>query len=370
MIGVMSWFCLRLHAGYRCLHMGACCRADWEIPAEAHVLEAVEVESLRASEGARRLLDELEHGIDLRVPRLADGTCLFFEPGATGSCAIHREAGEAALPTACRHFPREVLVNGRGTFVSLSHYCPTAAALLTSPSALVTVEALPPLRLAGLVDGLDATEALPPLVRPGLLGDLDGYAAWEAAGLATLARPDLTAAQALDRIEAATELVRTWVPGDGSLAAAVDAAFRGVRPGSDRGQTTVRPRAHSLASAFAPLVAQHIPHEALPVADYESTWQRLVEGCPAVELVVKNYVAARLFGNWIAYQGRGLRTIVEWLRACHAVLRNEMALRSMASDRAAAVDDAVAAAGRADLLLVHTIDSTEFAGYFVDRDKA
>ena len=321
MIGVMSWFCLRLHAGYRCRHVGACCRADWEIPAQAHVLEAVEVESLRASEGARRLLDELERGIDVRVPRRADGTCLFFEPGATGSCAIHREAGEDALPTACRHFPREVLVNGRGTFVSLSHYCPTAAALLTTPSALDTVEARAPLRLVGPIDGLD---------------------------------------------------VRTWTPGDGSLAAAVDAAFRsqtGVRSGSDRGQTAARPRAHFLASAFAPLVAQHIPHEASPVADYERTWQPLAEGCPAVELVAKNYVAARLFANWIAYQGQGLRTVVEWLRTCHSVLRNEMALHSMASGRATSVDEAVAAAGRADLLLVHTIDSAAFASYFVEREK-
>lgn len=360
MIGVMSWFCLRLHAGYRCRHVGACCRADWEIPAEAHVLQAVEVESLRASEGARRLMDELEHGIDLRVPRRADGACLFFEPGASGSCAIHLEAGEAALPTACRHFPREVLVDGRGTFVSLSHYCPTAAALLTIPSALDIVEAMPPLRLAGPVDGLDATDVLPPLVRHELLGDLEGYAAWEAAGLATLAREDLTAGEALDRIEAATELVRTWVPGDGSLAATVDAAFR---------TTQASPARRRLIDAFAPLLAQHIPPESAPLAGFENTWAPRVEGDAAVDLVVKNYLAARLFGNWIAYQGRGLRTIVEWLRACHAVLRNEMALRSMASGRAAAVDDAVAAAGRADLLLVHTIDSASFASYYVEREK-
>ena len=37
---------------------------------------------------------------------------------------------------------------------------------------------------------------------------------------------------------------------------------------------------------------------------------------------MKNYLAARVFANWIAYQGRGLRSIVEWLRTCAAIVRH------------------------------------------------
>ena len=85
---------------------------------------------------------------------------------------------------------------------------------------------------------------------------------------------------------------------------------------------------------------------------------------------MKNYLAARLFANWIAYRSRGLRTIVEWLRTCHAVLRNEIALRCMTDRRAATVDDAVAAASRADLLMVHTVDSARFARFFHEREGA
>ena len=397
MIHVMSWFCLRMHAGYRCRHAGACCRADWEIPAETHVLTAVDRSRvLRESSAGLALMDGLRGTAELLVPRDDRRTCLFYEPHASGSCALQREANEDALPSACRHFPRELLIDPRGTFVSLSHFCPTAAALLTTPDALDIVEAQPPLRIGGPIDALDATDALPPLLRPAMLSDLDGYAAWEAAGLAILARQDLTASAALDRIEAMTERVRL---GQTGVRPPSDLPQTSVEPGSDPGLTRieagsgrgliqmvgarsdpglsqVEARSNlglttgALANDFAPLIAQHIPEEAFPISEYETRWAHLVEGSREIELVMKNYLAARLFANWVAYQGRGLRTIVEWLRTCHAVLRNEIALRCMVDRRTATIEDAIAAAGRADLLMVHTVDSTMFARYFVEREGA
>jgi hypothetical protein len=374
MILVMSWFCLRMHAGYRCRHAGVCCRADWEIPAETHVLTAVDRSStLRESTAGLALMDGLHATAELLVPRDDRRTCLFYEPRASGSCAIHREAGQDALPSACRHFPRELLVDPRGTFVSLSHYCPTAAALLTTPDGLDIVEARPPLRIGGPIDALDATEALPPLLRPGLLTDLDSYAAWEAEGLAILSRHDLTATAALARIDAMTEQLRR---GQTRVRPSPDRAQTEVRPGSDLAQTSVEAGSDlgltpgALAHGFAPLIAQHIPEDAFPISEYETRWAHLVEGSPEIERVMKNYLAARLFATWIAYQSRGLRTIVEWLRTCHAVLRNEIALRCMGERRNATVDDALAAAGRADLLMVHTIDSSAFARFFHEREGA
>ncbi len=395
MIHVMSWFCLRMHAAYRCRHAGACCRADWEIPAETHVLSAVDLSDLRRSAAGRALMAGLVGAAEVFVPRRSDRVCMFFEPRASGSCAIHREAGEDALPSACRHFPREVRVDARGTCVSLSHFCPTAAGLLQTADALEVVEAVPPLRIGGPIEGLDARDALPPLVRPGMLGDLEGYAAWEAEGLAAFARADLTAGEALDCVEALTGIVREWRPGASALRDAVAGASTQLQPSSDPASTQLQPssdpglswveaavgagsssrrrlagrRRRSLANDFAPLIAQHIPEEAFPIADYETRWARLVEGQADVELVMKNYLAARLFANWIAYQGQGLRTIVEWLRTCHAVIRNEIALRCLTAGRSATVEDALAAAGRADLLLVHTIDSQKFADAVADAER-
>ena len=45
----------------------------------------------------------------------------------------------------------------------------------------------------------------------------------------------------------------------------------------------------------------------------------------AFEPAVKRWLAARLFGTWIAYQGDGLLTIVRYLRACFDVFTVELA---------------------------------------------
>ena len=45
-------------------------------------------------------------------------------------CAIQRQMGHDQLPSACRHFPRVVVLDPRGTFITLSHVCPTAARML------------------------------------------------------------------------------------------------------------------------------------------------------------------------------------------------------------------------------------------------
>ena len=44
-------------------------------------------------------------------------------------------------------------------------------------------------------------------------------------------------------------------------------------------------------------------------------------GVPTFSVPIANYLAARLFGNWVAYQGHGLRSVVAWVRACYDVLR-------------------------------------------------
>ena len=113
-----------------------------------------------------------------------------FRPGGGRLCIIHRDFGVEALPSACRHFPRKVLHDARGTLISLSHFCPTAAATLLTPARSSIVDARPPLRLTSPMEGLDAWDALPPLLRPGLLCDMEGYDTWERAGVAVFAQPD------------------------------------------------------------------------------------------------------------------------------------------------------------------------------------
>lgn len=294
MIGVMSARCLSIHAGYRCRHSGACCSGVFPIPVEPHLVELA-----RHGRGG----DVLATG--------PDGACVFFGR-EDRLCALQRRGGEAALPTACRHFPRVFLRDDRGLTLGLSHYCPTAARLLLEDVPLEIVEAGPPLALDGEVEAFEAAGALPPLLRPDVLTDLDGFDAWERAAIHVLGRTDATADECLGAIGAATETIRTWSPGGASLTAAVEEAF------------------HAAAERH------------LPARDGAT---RARDDGP-----VKRYLAAKLFGHRLAYECRGLRTMVEWVRLCLARVRDEMTK--------APFIDAVRAA---DLALVHRTDTAALA---------
>jgi hypothetical protein len=213
--------------------------------------------------------------------RSTDGACVFLD-GRSTLCSIHRDGGAQALPVTCRMFPRVVLHDARGTFISLSHFCPTAASLLFAPTGGVEiVEAPAALADVGDLDGLDACHVWPPLLRPGVLMDLDSYAAWEASALRTLTRGGGPPRDALAALEDATSRVTSWTPGSGELRDAVRAAFDALGPGAP----------------------------ADPGGD---------------RAAVKRWLAARLFGAWIAYQGDGLAATTAYLRSCLETFEREI----------------------------------------------
>jgi hypothetical protein len=328
------------------------------VPAEPEVVAIVEARQLRRHGVTGTLFLAGGPGrAAWTVARDERDDCVFFERDAGRLCVIHREAGIDALPAACRHFPRKVLHEAAGTYVSLSHFCPTAAGLLLTAGTLRIVTARPPLELPPPVEGLDAVDALPPLVRPGLLCDVAGYRAWEEAGVATLARSDLTWDQALDHIAAATEIVRTPRPRPIALLELVPAAFQSARAadGADGG-------AHARVLEGAATLAGADASDISPIDGFNDLWRRHIgERALRFDQPIKNYLAARLFANWVAYQGRGLRTIVEWLRTCAAVVRQTLLVRAMNSGLPPEDDDFIEAVRTADLLLLHTLDSAAFA---------
>lgn len=76
---------------------------------------------------------------------------------------------------------------------------------------------------------------------------------------------------------------------------------------------------------------------------------------------MRGYLAARLFGNWVAYYGRGLHAIVEYLRVALALVKMEAvrleAARHGARESPSSPWQIVHEALRnADLLLVHLWD--------------
>lgn len=310
MIGITWWQvveCLSFHAAYRCAHSGACCRTGWDVPFTDE--ERGAVEGLELIDG-RAFVHAPASGVSFAARR-SDGACVFFDDPAR-LCTIHRAAGQQALPLTCRMFPRIVRHDAVGTRLSLSHYCPTAAAMLLADDGPVRIVAAPAALVdVGPLDGLDAREELPPLLRPGVLMDVASYRAWETRGVQLLTSPPGAPQESIDRLAEITRAIADWKAGVNELRDAVARAF------DDNAQ---RPTPTS-------------------------------QSAPSRDSGVNRWLAARLFGNWIAYQGRGLETIVRYLQACFDAITIELARDG----------NIVEAIRRADYLLVHETESQELA---------
>jgi hypothetical protein len=352
---------LKVHSAYLCQHAGVCCTAGWAIPVERPVYERLRVHFGREG-GPRNLFAKggpLPGGAAAVLGVQQSGACVFFEADRGNLCAVHRELGAEWLPAACRQFPRVVLHDVRGTLISLSHFCPTAAGLLQSllrsprAPAFEIVHAPGTIALDGEVEGLDARDALPPLLRPGMLTDHEGYDAWERRAIGVLAREDLTAEQALGLLGTATRAVQSWRPGEVSLCETVEREFdvaSAVKPDKDLDGNAARVR---LALSSVP---EGLPCPPL-VDGFEAGWQGVSVWWGEFDGAVRGYLAARLFGNWVAYYGQGLHAIVEYLQVALAVVKME-AVRHHAREASSSPWQTVTEAIRsADLLLVHLSDA-------------
>jgi Fe-S-cluster containining protein len=321
----MRAFCLSIHAKYRCRHSGACCTAGWPIPIDAGRVATLRQAGVAPHTGAHAaFVPSPRDPSVLTVATSMSGACVFFDAGHGRLCTIHRDAGEALMPSACRNFPRIALRDSRGVFVTLSHYCPTAARLLLDVGDITIVEAPPLLTLSDAVEGLDATGVLPPLLRPGMLTDLDGYGAWEREAVAVLNRRDRAAEDALAVIRQATSDVIDWRPGAETLA---DRVLR----------------------AFARATSAHRPTR---------------QARRPLDRAANAFLAAHLFGNWVAYQNGGPGAVVEYLGNVLALLRVALSEYRFDDERAdstgsdGAEEAFVSAVRSVDLRVRHTGDRT------------
>lgn len=283
------------------------------------------MQSVRALALSAAKFTAREDGSTIAV-RETDGRCAFLEGESNPhSCEIHRAGGHEAMPLACRMFPRLILHDARGTFISLSHFCPTAAGLLfeAGPPAAI-VDAPASLAGAGQLDGLNARDVWPPLLRHGVMMDLESYATWERLAVEVLTRPGITPRVSLDTLDAATRRVERWSPDS---------------PAVDTATARNEPLLHAVRDGFGLLS----PPTAV-LADHDTA--------------VKRWLAARLFGTWIAYQGDGLRTIVRYLQACLDIFTIEHARDH----------DALQAIRRSDYLIVHESSSQQLANLLNDRN--
>jgi len=351
---------LSIHADYGCGRTGACCSSGWEIPVEPEAEERIRAGLRPGETAAFRPLAFLPHGARVVLRTDATGRCVFLEGGrGPHGCAVHRQVGEEALPSACRQFPRVATLTPLGVSVALSHYCPTAAgALFRDDLPLAVVDGPPAFPAAWPWEGLDAREALPPLLRPGVLMDWPGLERWERFCVSVLAEEGRDVEDALGILERAAEEARRWTPEQGAFGG----WFEGVLEGVGRGRA--RPGVLRNGSGYS-RVKGAVPHRARRPAAPEGLGEAddrwVAAGWPARARPIRRWLAAKAFASWVTLQGDGLRTTILSLRVALDVLRVEAGRGCTAAARPLDEEVLKEAIRRADLLLVHLADPEALA---------
>lgn len=297
----MKTYWLNFHVNYACQHSGACCSSGWPIPVEHE-----RVIPLRAL--ARRGDDDWLVPTTDAPPEVAGTLAL----QANGHCVFHGDAGcgvYASRPASCAHFPYVCLIDQRGVHVTLSHYCPTAAAMLVAHQGpIAIVEGPSPVAGFDIPEGLDARESLPPAESPSRLMTLAAFAEWERVEVGKgPSAPSMRDALAL------FECARLAVPPPWSWAAAPADLDR-------HWQTSVAP-----------------------------SWSGFVP-------VAQRYRAATVFASWAAYTDGGLAAVQRVAAIADAVLRVEAVRQCATAGRALDAELLTAAIRQSDLLLVHYAD--------------
>jgi Fe-S-cluster containining protein len=287
----MRFFWLNFHVNYACRHSGACCSAGWPIPVERDRVPQIQ---------------QVSHFADWLVP--ASGApgdvagTLALGPG--GHCVFHGNRGcgvYSMRPASCAHFPYVCLIDQRGVHVTLSHYCPTAAAMLFDHDRPIEiVEGPAPPTGLDIPEGLDAREALPPLASPNLdiprhlrhlrLMSFDEFSAWEQHAVKTVS-------------------------------------------------------AH---------MAPHVEWPEAPETLEDSCVRFVAPAWPAFEPVIARYLAAKAFASWAAYlNDDGTAAVLRGVESARAVLHVEAARQCARADRILDAPLLKEAIRQSDLRLVH-----------------
>lgn len=352
-------FALSIHADYRCRHSGACCSTEWDVPMELPVYrtlqEAVAGGRLRPHAAARHLdpfivEPDLPGGAAAIFERTDAGDCVFLDRD-TKLCIVHRDMGEAALAATCRYFPRLALHDGRGTFITLSHYCPTAASMLFRDDCSLAIVSAPHAFPPADYEGLTVTgEDLPPLLSPTMLMDLAGYSAWEFHMVGRCAGVGTSPESVLATLVRDAQLLRQWKPGGITLVDAV----RDLPAHSER-----RRAVDTLDGSFTlyEQVMRAVPDDMRPQPDESGLERAFADLVTPVwstfDVPLNRYLAGKAFASWTAYQGRGVMSIVRGLEAALAVVRIESARQCRDATRALDAELLRGAFRSADFILNH-----------------
>ncbi|NJK88576.1 MAG: hypothetical protein HC923_03695 [Myxococcales bacterium] len=336
--------CLTLHADYVCGRSGVCCSTEWRISVGPEDMVRVEgaLQDGRLPEAELRgkALDEIfrpdvRHP-GLRIVDVSSGGCHFH---GGSSCRIHDTAGEAALPDVCRIFPRLAVQHPRGTSVTLSHFCPTAAELLfredKSDKDLLAVQR-PGRSFSGKRElrGLDAREHLPPLLSPNRPMSWTAFEKWQSMALMHVASATRGPEAALSSLCDHTEELRRAASIDDALRRMKDrlASPEPVKVPKELGTflrvfawiTELLERRTQKSSftrtSLEPFVRRYYDSPGGPTRMRDDA-VAAQDSLQRLSSPLRRYVAARLFASYHSYQGHGLRTSLLAVTLAHALVR-------------------------------------------------
>lgn len=347
----------------------------WDVPMELPVYrslrEAMASGRLRMASTAEGLEPfvvnpELPQDEAAIFERRDSGACVFFDDDSR-LCIVHRDLGESALATTCRSFPRLAVCDSRGTSITLSHFCPTAASQLFRDDVELGIVEAPAAFPPGEYDGLEVSaEDLPPLLTPEVLMDAEGYSAWERHMIAVCAAAH-SAESALATLRRDAARLRTWKGGGESLVAAVACLPRDAVPGVVPEDLRASLAAYAEALRCVPDDMRPEPDEQGLDAAYQA---HVLAAWPQFSRPLINYVAAKAFASWTAYQGRGIVSIVRGLESALGLVRVEAARQCREAAAPLDTDRLKEAIRAADFLLNHLAVGEDLATAWSAADQS
>lgn len=353
-------YALSIHADYRCRHSGVCCSSDWDVPVELPIYRGLDAALTKrrlrlaadSADGSPALIveDDMPDEAAAMIARTTGGDCVFYHRGS-GLCVVHRDLGHARLPSTCRHFPRLAVRDRRGTFISLTHYCPTAAAMLFRDDVPIEIVEAPRAFPPADYEGLEVEDdAWPPLLHPRMLMDDASYDAWERHMVSRCADEAVSPESIIATLKRDVCILRRYTAGVGELLDAVAALPADLVPAQP----------HAVLGPSLALyveVVHAVPDDLKPESDEQRLPEVYVDAVAPEwrrwHAPLKRYLAAKAFASWTPHQGRGLLTVVRGLEAALALVRVEAARQCRDQGRGLDGDLLKEAFRQADFALNH-----------------
>jgi Fe-S-cluster containining protein len=370
--------CLEFQSDFHCSQCGRCCQ-NWLVSVEKaqydRIAQALQegqlvVSGVTAENSMARNEIPPGFGSTQAYAHFLFGPqgCAFLErEGDHTACAVQRQLRPDALPIICQVYPRVCILQPRRVCLTLSNCCPTARQKLWRedlPDAGVAIVENPP-AFSPTVNyaGHDTVEQKPPFLRPQTPLTWEAYGRWERFCLERMADERLTPENALIHILTAAEKIRGWAgtgPAPIRLIESLVQTEAEVDPGQLSQQIERLPNGLLLCRDLYELLFQSLSLEGtsrLPelIQTFQEAYgsasgdaqngalSRLTEDYDRFvrpfwsqwERAVRRYLASKLFANYYAHEGHGLRTglyvvvlILATLRL-HATLLTRIAQRPL-----------------------------------------